>query len=65
MELYGCDTVFGCSSTKINKCLKTNMQDMIVTFDYEETGIKISGRHCILWRQRTPHITNSPKIPKL
>ena len=43
MELYRWDTVFACSNSKINECLKTNMQDLIVTFDYEENGIKITG----------------------
>ena len=43
MELYGWDTVFACSNSKINERLTRNMQDMIVTFDYEDNGIKISG----------------------
>jgi len=43
MELFGWDTVFACSNIKVNECLKTNMKDMIVTFDYEENGIKMSG----------------------
>lgn len=43
MELYGWDTVFACSNSKVNDTLKKNMQELIVSFDYEAEGIKMSG----------------------
>ena len=43
MELFGWDTVFACSNSRVNEQLKANMSQLIVSFDYEESGIKITG----------------------